>query len=156
MPNAQCRRASGKIANDSDALPIRLHRVRCIDHVDERRHVVVDVAADRNHARGAESDATAFIAAVETQLERPGGRKRIDVVTHRIEIWKRNGRARRCDKHKRIELHVLLGDTHRPRKLDAARRRSRDADCDHSIGHRAPVDACDPHAQVRSLGQRRD
>ena len=78
--------AIGRAVQHRPPVAPRLGGIGGVDHLDERLHRVVDVAAERDGARLVEGDRALFALAEQLQFELLRRRERINVVAERIEV----------------------------------------------------------------------
>ena len=92
------------------------HTARCVAATevlsvhdkDVRTHRVVDVAAERDHARAIELHRRIGAALIQRQLELPGRGERVHLVAHAVAVWKGDRGVQRHDQDVRHELALLL------------------------------------------------
>src|SRR4029079_391093 len=108
MPGGQPARRIRGIAEGRHALRIRARRPHAVGDDNERAHLVVDVAPERDHAGLVEMHRARLVLREQLQLEPLGGREGIDVMLGRIEVGKGDVRAHRHDRQEGVELDVLL------------------------------------------------
>ena len=79
-----------------------------IRHQQVGEHLVVDVAAECDHARLVEMHGRIGLAAIERQLKALGGRERVDLVADGVAVGELDGRAHRDDEQVRCEAAIHL------------------------------------------------
>ena len=110
MPDGDPARRVRGIGEGHEPLRIGARGPGAVGHDDERAHLIVDVAAERDHARLVEMDRARLVLGEQLQLELLGRREGIDVVLGRIEVREGHVRADGNDGQERMKLQVLLRD----------------------------------------------
>ena len=110
MPDGQSAGCIGGVGESGDSLSIGARGPRAVGDDDERAHLVVDVAAERHHARLFEMNRSRLIPGEQLQLEPLRRREGIYVVLGRIEVRERHVRADGDNGQERMKLDIFLRD----------------------------------------------
>src|SRR3569623_1859981 len=155
MPHRDRDGPGGHARQVDIARRIGLRGERAGGDVEERGHLVVNVAAERDRAGAIEPNRTILFARIELELEPLGWGERIDLVPHRIEVGKRDVGVDRDHRQERRELDVLLA--HGIARADARARRVAAAQPYHhdGVGDRLAVRVAHRDADPRERRWRR-
>jgi hypothetical protein len=149
LPDDDAPGCIGSVGELRQSLGIGPRGPRAVGDDDERRHLVMDVAAESDHARFLEMDRSRLVFREQPQLELLGGGEGIDMVLGWIEVGKGHVRADRNDGQERMELQVLLRHHDAADRTRWTRSVPGGIQRDHGIVDRPPRRVGNTHGQGR-------